>query len=124
MADLLKSFVIGSSAFVFLPFYFAVKSIPESKINLLNYTIRASLYFGIMNMIATIIGKQFGLTLWDRLFIINIISIIIIWVTITLLKPYDFKTTSRWILQYILVAIFHSFTYLFTIYNLEKIFSS
>ncbi len=77
-----------------------------------------------MNMIATIIGKQFGLTLWDRLFIINIISIIIIWVTITLLKPYDFKTTSRWILQYILVAIFHSFTYLFTIYNLEKIFSS
>ena len=97
MNNLLKSFVIGSSAAIFVPFYIYVSIIPESKINLKTYAIKAALYFGIMNMLATFLGKKYNLSLFQRLLLITIISIAVIWIALTIYKPYNFKTKNRWI---------------------------
>lgn len=109
--DYLKAFTIGSSAFTFVPFYVAVTQIPEKKFDIHDYPVKASLYFGTMNMISLAIGELFGLTLWQRLFIINIISIIFIISWITYYQSYDFKSRERWLLQYVLIALGHTMTY-------------
>lgn len=118
MSDFLKSFVIGASPFVFIPFYIAVKNMPELDINLQLYPLEVSLYFGIMNVLATYFGKKYNLLLFQRLVLITILSIIIIWTLITII-PYNFKTYGRYITQYILVMISHTIAYLVIIYNLE-----
>ncbi len=121
--DIIKSFVIGSSAVIFVPFYIAVTNTPESRIDLKIYAVTASIYFGTMNVLATIIGKVFDLTLFQRLVVIDIISILIVWTLITIDMPYEFKTRGRELLQYVFVAIGHTLAYLVLIYNLERLFS-
>ena len=123
-SSVLKSFILGSSAVVFVPFYIAVLSIPESKINLKTYAILAALYFGTMNALAAILRAAFGLSLWNSLLFVTILSILIVSITITIKKPYDFQTKERWLLQYLFIAIGHSFAYLVLIYNMEKLFAS
>ncbi len=121
MSQLLKSFIIGASPFIFVPFYIGVTNIPENIINLKTYPVKASLYFGFMNMLSAYYGMKVGLSLRQRLLWITMISIIMIWIIITVTKPYDFKTQQRWILQYIITAMAHVITFMFIIYNLELI---
>jgi hypothetical protein len=64
MQGLLRSFIIGSSAFIFVPFYFAVAKNPENNINLNTYAVIAALYFGFMNTLATFIGHKYNLSLF------------------------------------------------------------
>jgi len=117
--DLLKSFIIGASPFVFIPFYFGAISIPESLVDFKTYAMKASVYFGLMNMLATYYGKKFNLSLRRRLIFATIFSISIIWTILTIFKPYEFETTNRWIAQYILVAVAHTIAFAVIIYNLE-----
>lgn len=119
--DYLKAFTIGSSAFTFVPFYVAVTQIPEKKFDIQDYPIQASLYFGTMNVISVAIGELLKLTLWQRLFIINMISIIFIISWITYYQSYNFKSKERWLLQYILIALGHTITYFLTIGGLSHI---
>jgi hypothetical protein len=119
MKDYLISFLIGSSPFIFIPFYIAVANIPESKIDLKTYGIKVALYFGLMNVLATYIGKKYNISLGQRLVIVTILSIIIIWTIITINMPYNFKTKCRQKFQYVLVAIAHTIAYLIIIYSLE-----
>lgn len=113
--NILKSFFIGASPIVTIPFYMGVNAIPENTIDFTTYPIKASLYFGTLNALAT----ASGLDLQRRLMYAAMISVILIWIIITIAIPYEFKTKSRWVLQYIITGFAHVFTFLFTIYNLE-----
>lgn len=121
MSDLIKSFVIGSSALIFVPFYIGVSLIPQNEIDLQTYAIKVALYFGTMNALATYVGKKYDLSLIQRLKLVTTISILILWSILTIYQPYNFKTCSRWLLQYIVVAVAHIITFLFIIYCLEQI---
>lgn len=121
--NLLKSFIIGASPFVFIPFYLGLNLIPEKNIDMKTYAILTSLYFGILNMLATYIGEKYHLTLKQRLGLITIVSILIIWSILAVFKPYNFKTRSRWMLHYMLVMIAHTIAFMVIIYNLELFFS-
>ena len=122
--EVFKSFVIGSSAPVFIPFMAAVKAIPERKFDDCDYPALASMYFGGMNTMSWMIGKSFELTLFQRLFVINIISIILVASWITYYESYDFKSPERWFLQYLLIALGHTIAYLGIIYTLETVMSN
>ena len=59
----LREFIVGSSYFVFLPFFYIVKN---SKIkrnySYYQYTLVAPVWFGIWNIISLIIAEYFGLS--------------------------------------------------------------
>ena len=118
--DYLKSFIIGSSAPIFIPFTIAVQNIPERKFEVNNYPIYASLYFGTANALSLGMGKMLGLTLKQRLMMINTLSILLIIVWITVNQSYNFETTHRWYQQYLMIIVGHSLAYLGVIQLLEK----
>jgi hypothetical protein len=117
--NLLLSFLIGASPFIFVLFYLGARAIPQSKIDFTTYAIIVSLYFGIMNMISTYVGARLGLNLNQRLAYTSIVSIFIIWITLYVLKPYDFDTQSEWISHGLLVAIAHIVAFMVIIRYLE-----
>nr|QBK87544.1 MAG: hypothetical protein LCMAC201_04550 [Marseillevirus LCMAC201] len=118
--DYIKSFVIGSSVLIVLPFYIAVMIIPERTFSLETYPIKVALYFGFMNILALLLGKLFNISLFKRLLLISFISVAIILGAITCNRAYIFESRKRWWLQYLLVVAGHFFTYLVIIYYLEK----
>ena len=118
--DLVKSFVIGSSAFTFVPFYLVAKGISERKYPIQDYAVKASLYFGTMNALSLVVGRLMGWTLWERLFLINIVSILFITSWITYHQSYAFESRDRWLFQYFLIILGHSIIFLVVIYGLEK----
>lgn len=118
--DLVKSFVIGSSAPIFVPFSAGVEIMDDKNFSSKGYPIVASLYFGFMNTLATIIGKVWNISIFQRLFIINMFSIIFIISWITINKSYDFDSRSRWHGQYVLVAVAHTVAYLGLMQLMEK----
>lgn len=120
--DLLKSFVIGSSLPVILPFDYVVYNIQDLQINKETYPIKVATYFGSMNALSKIIGDYFNWNLKKRLYVIYVISILCIIFLITFIQPYNFTCPIRWVQQYILIIIGHAYAYLFAIYNLEKLF--
>ncbi len=58
--DLVKSFVIGLSLPVVLPFYYVVKNISKTTIDKERYPIVAAFYFGSMNVASKIMGNYMG----------------------------------------------------------------
>lgn len=125
MADYIKSFIIGSSLPVILPFHYAVQQIPETTtiIDKEAYPIQASLYFGSANVLSKLMGNYMGWDLKKRLFITCIFSIILIATNITIRNVYGFTSSWRWIQQYLLITIGHLYAYMFVIYQLETLFA-
>lgn len=122
--DYIKSFIIGSSLPVILPFNYVVQQISETTIDKETYPIKASLYFGSANVLSKYIGNHMGWNLKKRLFITCIISILIIIITITFTNVFQFTSSWRWIQQYLLMIIGHIYAYMFVIYQLEMAFDT
>ena len=123
LQQIIKSFVIGSSVPIVLLFYFSVLNIPDLRdnINLKTYPIIVAIYFGTLNVVSLFIGNAFNLTLFHRLLVIDIISIILVSSFITLFKDYPWENPLRWLLQYLLIAIGHSIAFLGIINFLERV---
>lgn len=119
----ITSFVIGSSVPVFLPFFYAVGQYPDhiKRYSYKKYSILAPLYFGCMNVIATLIGQLFNLTLRQRLLIISIISPLIVGIVITYYDLYKFDDNQKWYSQYLMMTLSHIWTYHLIIYGLESL---
>jgi len=115
----IESFVIGSSFPVFVLFFYGVLNLKNRNFSYEDYTFKAPLYFGILNVLSLYIGNKFGLSLQQRLFITSLISSFYIISTIKKSKAWNFKTEKRWYLQYILVFLSHLFTFNVIIYFLE-----
>ncbi len=122
IGDVIKSFVIGSSALVFGIFFLGVNIIPDIEVDLTIYVMAASLYFGFFNVISLILGHYLGLSLFQRLLLITIISTVVISIYINIMEVHDWEDPKRWYLQYFIIFAGHSFAYLIMIYNLELLF--
>jgi len=116
----LRSFVIGSSAAVFFPFFIGVaKFLPEKTFDYVNYSFKAPAYFGVTNVLSLYLQKKFGWTDDQRFKAMALISPAFVSTWITARKAYDFKTKERWIKQYLLLLAAHGITWLGTIRYLE-----
>lgn len=118
--QLIVAFAIGSSILVILPFLLGVYLIPDirSQINLTTYPLIAATYFGVMNVLSLLLGEIFDLSLFQRLLVITVFSVLIVSFWVTYRQTYTWTKPSRWLLQYLLIAVGHSIAFLGIIYGI------
>ena len=118
----LKSFIIASSFPIFFTFFLKVASIDDSIKNYSyeTYTIIAPLYFGIMNVLATILQNKTNLSKKDIYFYFGIVSPLIVITFAKLSKSYNF-TKEEWMKYSVRLFIKHFLIYRICIYFLENI---
>lgn len=116
----IKSFVIGSSIFVFMHFYLSVQKGDPKKMNYTfeQYSIVAPLYLGFMNMASLFLGKTYELSLRTRLFYMSIMSPLFVFCISYFSGTYNF-TKKEWIRYGAWILLKHMFTYNVLIYLLE-----
>lgn len=117
----LKSFVVGSSGPVVLPFFYGVTQLPERKFKLSSYMLTAPLFFGIANVLRVLLKKKLNLTSKSSFLLMSQLSPAATSAWITYRKTYDFPSKARWREQYALLWLAHGFTWLVTIPQLEKL---
>ena len=116
----LKQFVVASSYFVFLPYFYSVQNEhPKKTYNYYNYTLVAPLWFGIWNIISLIISEYFGLSERLRFFVISIISSLSIMCIAYNLKSYTF-TNAEWMKYFFYIFIKYQIVWNIVIFYLEK----
>lgn len=116
----LKEFLIGSSYFVFLPFFYNVKNTqPKKTYDYYDYTLIAPVWFGLWNMISLVIAKQFGLSKRLRYLLISIISSISVMFIATYRKSYDFNE-KEWSKYYFNIFIKYLVVWNIVIFYLDK----
>lgn len=118
--ELLKSFVIGSSFIVCLPFFYAVLyHAPNKRYSYENYTLFAPIGLGIWNMISLILAEYLGLTPRQRFALISVISSMSTMLMSTLFKTYNF-TEKEWKKYYLSIFIKYLIVWNIIIYNIDK----
>ena len=119
--SLLKSFLVGSSYPVFLPFFYVVYNyLPKKNYTYYSYTLKSPLWFGLFNCLSLIIANKYNLSLRKRFFVISLMSFLLIsFYAYYIKKSYNF-TKKEWFKYFILVFVGHMFAWNLVIYNLEK----
>ena len=86
--EYLRAFVIGSSCFVFLPYFFCVSRFKKEDFNFIYkpYTFLAPPALGLMNVTSLFLAKQFNLSKENRFLLISILAPTLVLATIILLK--------------------------------------
>lgn len=127
--DYLKSFVIGSSGLAFVQHLLLLSLAPKSlyTYDYKTYSFILPLYYGLMNMLATYLGKRYNLDLRQRLLLTSIISIIFIFLLNYFYsrhhyKPYQDFSRNEWVSYLIKNGARHLVNFNIIIYYLEKYF--
>ena len=116
----LKAFIIGSSFFVFAPFFYIVEQFLLVKnYSYFTYTMTAPLYFGVWNVLSLIIADKMGLSLTERFMLVSLLAALNIAIYAKITKKYNF-TEREWIDYYILIFALHVIIWNTIIYGLEK----
>ena len=116
----LKQFVVGSSALVFLPFYYAVQNNqPKKTYTYYKYTLIAPIWFGLWNIISLMLADYFNLSPRMRFFIISVLSSLSIMTIATYFKTYNF-TDTEWKKYYLYIFLKYLFVWNIVIFYLEK----
>lgn len=116
----LKSFIIGSSWFVFVLFFISVMKISNKIKNYSyeSYTIIAPLYLGLMNAFSLYLARTFNLTLRQRYILIGLISPIIVIIFARITNSYNFSP-NQWYSYYLRITIKHFLIFNIIVYYLE-----
>lgn len=127
--DYLRSFTIGTSGLILLPHfaYFSLSKDNTKNFPFEKYIFIAPIYYGLMNMISLYISKKFKLSLFVRLLLISIISILIVFCTSFFVMskkypPYNTFTFRDWLYYLLRISQKHIINYNLIIYNFEKFF--
>ncbi len=118
----LRSFIIGSSWPIFIPFFYGVANLYSPKIfnySYQDYTFIAPVYLGLMNVIATFIGLQFKLSLSCRLLIGSIISFSTVFLITQIYETYKTEYLPNVWQHYGQIFLTHFLVFNFIIYYLE-----
>lgn len=121
MDNILKSFIIGSSFPVILPFFYVVSNIPTHLRNYsyFTYTWVAPLYLGIINVLATLIGQKWGLSLRQRYLLVGPLSGLLVGWLATMFETYNYDR-QEWVKYYLRIIFNHLLIFNTVIYFLEK----
>lgn len=121
----LKAFFAGTSSIILFHFFIVVRFIEKNnkinnnKYNFFMYAFIAPLWFGIHNLISSILEEQFKLTKKQRFLLIFLVSVFIAILSTTINKTYNFN-----LLEWISYIIFMFFAYLISwfviIYVIER----
>lgn len=115
----LKSFIIGSSLIIVLPFYLSVQNIKLKNYSYQNYILIAPFYFAVMNVLSLFLSINYNWSLKQRLLYISLMSPLIVITFAGLTNSYNF-TAKQWSLYALRIILMHFLTYNVIIYLLEK----
>jgi len=105
----LKQFVVGSSMFVMLPFFAAVKYGNLTKLyNYYDYTMGSPIWFGLWNCVGLFLAEVFELSYNMRFLIVSIISALNMILLAKLFKAYKFRS-KEWQRYYLYMLIKYFF---------------
>jgi len=118
----LRAFVIGSSFFVFIPYFMAVKSFDKKLVNYSyeNYTLYAPIGLGLYNVISLYIANKFNLTKKNRFLLISILAPTLVVLTVYFLKAYNYTSMQQWCNHIWKLYLLYFVVFNFVVYYLDK----
>ena len=118
----LRAFVIGSSFFVFIPYFIAVKSFDKRLVNYSyeNYTLYAPIGLGLYNVLSLYIANQLNLTKRNRFFLISLLAPTLVVLTVYFLKAYNYTTIQQWFNHIWKLYLLYFIVFNFVVYYLDK----
>ena len=118
----LRAFVIGSSFFVFIPYFIAVRSFDKNLVNYSyeNYTLYAPIGLGLYNVLSLYIANKFNLTKKNRLFLISILAPTLVALTVYFLKAYNYTTLDQWFNHIWKLYLLYFVVFNLIVYYLDK----
>ena len=124
MNGYLKSFVIGASLPVMLPYLLGLLLLDDKYKNYPHkyfeaYVIIAPLYFGVLNVLSLYFAKQYDWTLKERMLYAGIFSGIFVTTLVRLLSVYNYDQ-FEWMIYHTRHVIAHILTFVIIMYLLEK----
>lgn len=118
MNEVLKAFIVGSSAPIILPSIYRVYNIPEcvSDANMVGcknysyrtYTLSKPITAGLVSVAAYALRYKFSISLFYSFLIIEMINIIFILFYVCLFKFYNFKSREDWFMYALKIIAFQS----------------
>jgi hypothetical protein len=92
----LRAFVIGTSALIVFPHYFAVATADPSNLNYTyeQYTFIAPLYYGLMNVLSLYLALLFSLSRRERYLLIGTLSPLIVITFSYVMQTYSYNKTE------------------------------
>ena len=119
----LRAFVIGSSFFVFIPYFLALKYLSEQKFTNYsydNYTLYAPIGLGLYNVVSLYIANKMNLTKRNAYFLISIIAPTLVAIGVYTYKAYNYTTINQWFNHIWKLYLIYFIVFNFVLYYLDK----
>jgi hypothetical protein len=118
----LRAFVIGSSFFVFIPYFIAVRTFDKKLVNYSyeNYTLYAPIGLGLYNVLSLYIANKFNLTKRNRFLLISLLAPTLVVLTVYFLKAYNYTTIQQWFNHIWKLYLLYFVVFNFVVYYLDK----
>jgi hypothetical protein len=118
----LRAFVIGSSFFVFIPYFIAVRSFDKKLLNYNyeNYTLFAPIGLGLYNVFSLYIANKFNLTKRNRFLFISILAPTLVVFNVYFLKAYNYTSIQQWFNHIWKLYLLYFIVFNFIVYYLDK----
>ena len=118
----LRAFIIGSSFFVFIPYFLAVRSFDKNLVNYSyeNYTLYAPIGLGLYNVVSLYIANKFNLTKRNRFLLISILAPTLVAIGIYTRKAYNYNTIQEWFNHIWKLYLLYFVVFNFIVYYLDK----
>jgi len=119
----LRAFVIGSSFFVFFPYFFIVSSLKKTNVNFSYkyYTFLAPIALGLFNVLSLYLSIIFNLTKISRFILISLIAPTLVALTVYFFKAYNnLNTFSEWLNYLWKLYLLYFIVFNFDVYLLDK----
>jgi len=118
----LRAFIIGSSFFVFIPYFVAVRSFDKKLLNYSyeNYTLYAPIGLGLYNVVSLYIANKFNLTKRNRFLLISILAPTLVAIGIYTRKAYNYNTIQEWFNHIWKLYLLYFVVFNFIVYYLDK----
>tara|TARA_B100000900_G_C20586212_1_gene719685 strand:+ start:1275 stop:1664 length:390 start_codon:yes stop_codon:yes gene_type:complete len=121
--ELLKSFVIGSSIISYIIILLVVIYLfktKEAKFDYYRYTVLAPIGIGTLSLLAKYVSINYDVSLKKSYLFFSLLSSIFVSINISRDDgAYNFSSTQRWYIQYILIFVGHLFMYNGIIYPID-----
>jgi hypothetical protein len=118
----LRAFVIGSSFFVFISYFIAVKSFDKKLVNYSyeNYTLFAPIGLGLYNVFSLYIANKFNLTKRNRFLFISLLAPTLVVFSVYFLKAYNYTSIQQWFNHIWKLYLLYFIVFNFVVYYLDK----
>ena len=119
--EYLRAFVIGSSAFIILPFFYEVSNFDPNKFNYnyVSYTFVAPIGLGLMNVVSLFLATQLNFSKRIRFLLTSLIAPTIVLTFVRLNDIYNY-TLEEWLNHIFKTYMFYFIIVNVILYGLDK----